>query len=91
MIEKNPAKSGYLVGDALTTVDLSLFHVIDGLRYAFPRATSDFDRRFPNIMALHGTVGGRPNITAYLASERRLAFNESDVFRHYPELDRDPA
>ena len=29
----------------------------------------------------------RPGIKAYLASPRRIAFNESGIFRHYPELD----
>lgn len=91
VIGKNPAKSGFAVGKGLTTVDLSLFHVVEGLRYAFPRATSDFKKRFPKVMALHETVGARPNISAYLASDRRLDFNESDIFRHYPELDQDPA
>lgn len=91
VIARNPAESGFAVGNGLTTVDLSLFHVVDGLRYAFPRATSDFDRRFPKVMTLHGTVASRPNIATYLASDRRMNFNESDVFRHYPELDQDPA
>lgn len=91
VIGSNSAGSGFLVGDSLTTVDLSLFHVVDGLRYAFPRATSKFEQNYPNVMALHETVGSRPNIAAYLASDRRLDFNESDVFRHYPELDQDPA
>jgi glutathione S-transferase len=29
----------------------------------------------------------RPRITAYLASDRRIPFNESGIFRHYRELD----
>ncbi len=91
VIGNNPAKSGLVAGDHLTTVDLSLFHVVDGLRYAFPRATADLEKRFPKVMALHEKVASRPNIAAYLASDRRLNFNESDVFRHYPELDQDPA
>lgn len=91
VISLNAAGNGFNVGDGLTTVDLSLFHVVDGLRYAFPRATSNFGKRYPRVMALHEKVGTRPNIAAYLASERRLDFNESDVFRHYPELDQDPA
>jgi glutathione S-transferase len=32
-------------------------------------------------------VAARPRIVAYLRSRRRLAFNEHDLFRHYPELD----
>lgn len=91
VIVKNPTENGFVVGDSLTTIDLSLFHVVDGLRYAFPRATSDLDKRYPKVMALHKKVGARPNIATYLASDRRLDFNESDVFRHYSELDQDPA
>ncbi|MGE7367496.1 glutathione S-transferase [Neorhizobium sp. NPDC001467] len=91
VLAKNPSSGGFIVGSHLTTVDLSLFHVLDGLRYAFPRATSNFEKRYPGLMALHKSVGVRPNIAAYLTSERRLDFNESDVFRHYPELDQDPA
>lgn len=91
VIVGNPSRSGYLVGDGLTSVDLSLFHVVNGLRYAFPNATADFDDRYPKIMALRKEIGSRPNIAAYLVSSRRLDFNEADVFRHYPELDQDPA
>jgi glutathione S-transferase len=32
-------------------------------------------------------VAARPRIAAYLASERRIAFNQWGIFRHYPELD----
>lgn len=91
IIEHNPDRSGFLVGTTLATVDLSLFHIVQGLRYAFPRATSDLEERFPKVWALHDTVLARPNIAAYLQSGRRMDFNESDIFRHYPELDQDPA
>jgi glutathione S-transferase len=30
----------------------------------------------------------RPRIARYVASGRRLPFNNEDLFRHYPELDR---
>ena len=64
---------GFMLGRALSYVDLSIFQVIAGLRYAFP-----------NAMA---RVAARPNIAAYLASERRIPFNQHGIFRHYPELD----
>ena len=32
-------------------------------------------------------VAERPNVAAYLASERRIAFNEHGIFRHYAELE----
>ncbi len=84
----NPAKSGYAVGADLTYVDLSLFQVIEGLTYAFPRAMADFAKTYPTLAALRDRVAQRPNIARYLASERRIPFNESGIFRHYPELDR---
>jgi glutathione S-transferase len=83
-------KSGgrYLLGRGLTYADLSLFQVADGLRYAFPRAMRRLERKVPCVMALHDRVADRPRIAAYLASSRRIAFNRSGIFRHYPELDR---
>jgi len=68
-------------------VDLSLFQMMSGLDYAFPRAMRRLDRRMPLLRDLHKRVAERPNIAAYLASERRLAFNEQGIFRHYAELD----
>jgi glutathione S-transferase len=71
----------------VTYVDLSLFQMMEGLRYAFPKAMKRLERKYPLLVALHDRVRNRPNIAAYLASERRLAFNPSGIFRHYPELD----
>jgi glutathione S-transferase len=78
----------YLNGRALTYADLSLFQVVDGLRYAFPRAMRRLEKKVPRVVALHGRVGKRSRIAAYLACARRIAFNPSGIFRHYPELDR---
>jgi glutathione S-transferase len=88
--ERVLAKSGghYLLGRALTYADLSLFQVADGLRYAFPKAMRRLERKVPRVTALHDRIGARPRLAAYLASERRIAFNQSGIFRHYPELDR---
>jgi len=91
IIEVNPAKSGHAVGNALSYVDLSLFQLAEGLAYAFPRAMGNFDKNFPHVAKIRDMVRARPNIDAYLTSKRRLAFNESGIFRHYPELDQDPA
>jgi glutathione S-transferase len=84
----NPHGSAHSVGDTLSYVDLSLFQLFAGLRYAFPRATAAFGTEYPALAALHDAVAKRPNIALYLKSKRRLAFNESGIFRHYPELDR---
>ncbi|HWG29519.1 MAG TPA: glutathione S-transferase [Steroidobacteraceae bacterium] len=83
----NPRGARFLVGGRLTYVDLSLFQVLSGLRYAFPRATAKAERRHRRVTALHARVAERPHIAAYLASSRRVAFNEDGIFRHYPELD----
>jgi glutathione S-transferase len=88
VLRQNPAGDRHMVGAALTYVDLSMFQLIEGLHYAFPRATQRFGEHYPRLAALHDAVAGRPNIAAYLASPRRLAYNESGIFRHYPELDK---
>jgi glutathione S-transferase len=83
----NPDGGGYAVGARLSCVDLSLFQVIEGLHYAFPRALQPFRTKYPSLAALREAIAERPNIARYLASERRIPFNESGVFRRYPELD----
>jgi glutathione S-transferase len=90
IIEANPRGSGYAFSDSLSYVDLSLFQLAEGLAYAFPRAMGGFDSKYPQVAKLRDTVREQPNISAYLASKRRLAFNESGIFRHYPELDQEP-
>lgn len=66
-------------------VDLSLFQVMAGLEYAFPKAMAK--QKVPLLRDLAKRVADRPNIAAYLASERRIPFNTNGIFRHYPELD----
>jgi glutathione S-transferase len=82
-----PEPRNYLLGDKLTYADLSLFQVVEGLRYAFPKALTRIDAAYPLLSALRDRVARRPRIAAYLASERRLPFSEEGIFRHYPELD----
>jgi len=89
VLTRNPGGEGRIVGAETSYVDLSLFQVVEGLRYAFPRAMADFGARYPALTAVHGAVRIRANIAAYLASERRIPFNESGIFRHYPELDQE--
>lgn len=82
------ASSGaYITGRQATYVDLSLFQIVEGLRYAFPKRMAEFERRIPKLVALHDRIAERPNIAAYLASDRRIPFNEDGIFRHYKELD----
>ncbi len=77
----------YLTGRRVTYADLSLFQIVEGLRYAFPKRMKAFERRIPGLVDLHDRVAIRPNIKAYLASDRRIAFNEDGIFRRYKELD----
>ena len=78
---------GWITGRRLTYVDLSLFQIVDGLRYAFPKRMKGFERKTPGLVELRDRVAARPNIKAYLASDRRIAFNEEGIFRCYRELD----
>jgi glutathione S-transferase len=77
----------YVTGRRLTYVDLSLFQIVEGLRYAFPKRMKAFERDIPNLVDLHDRVAARPNIKAYLSSPRRIAFNEDGIFRRYKALD----
>jgi glutathione S-transferase len=77
----------YLVGRRLTYVDLSLFQIVEGLRYAFPRRMGRFEKKIPGIVALHDRVAKRPRIRAYLASKRRIAFSQWGIYRYFKELD----
>ena len=75
------------VGAELTYADLSLFQVIAGLNYAFPRLMRERRPKYPELYRLHDAIAATPRIAAYLASKRRLPFNEEGIFRHYDELD----
>ena len=77
----------YLTGRRITYVDLSMFQVVEGLRYAFPKRMKAFEPEIPGLVELRDRVAARPNIKAYLSSDRRIAFNEDGIFRHYKELD----
>jgi glutathione S-transferase len=82
-------KSGgpHLLGRRLSYVDLSLFQIVEGLRYAFPRRMKRLERRLPRVIALHDRVAARPRIAAYLASRRRIAFSQWGIYRYFKELD----
>lgn len=80
-------RGDWLVGGACSYVDLTAFQVVEGLAYAFPKAFAAASTAAPRLLALRDRVAARPEVAAYLASARRLAFNEDGVFRRYPELD----
>lgn len=77
----------WILSAQMTYVDLSMFQVIAGLRHAFPNALDRLSHEVPKLMALAERVSEQDRVGAYLASERRIAFNQNGIFRHYPELD----
>jgi glutathione S-transferase len=87
VLVRNPAGPRHLVGGRLSYVDLSLFQLVQGLRYAFPLAAARALQTTPQVVALHDRVAAQPRVAAYLGSKRRIAFNEQGIFRRYPELD----
>jgi glutathione S-transferase len=87
VIERNPDSDKWMAGSRLTYADLSMAQVLAGLRYAFPAAGRKALRACPRLCALHDDVFNRPRIKRYVASGRRLAFNNDGIFRRYPELD----
>lgn len=87
VLKSNPGGDRFAIGKSPTTVDLSLFQVIAGLNYAFPRTMARAASDYPRLIALHRRVTERPRIAAYLASPRRIPFNDKGIFRHYAELD----
>jgi glutathione S-transferase len=87
VLAKNARGGRYLVGAKLTYADLSMYQIIAGLSYAFPRAMAKAARTYRRLYALHARVQERPRIAAYLASPRRIPFNQEGIFRRYVELD----
>ena len=87
VLERNPRGDGHLVGGRLSYADLSLFQLVEGLLYAFPKASRRALNHAPRVMDLHDGVAKHRRVAAYLASERRIPFNEDGIFRRYPELD----
>ena len=87
VLERNPAGDKHLVGRSLSYADLSMFQLMAGLRYAFPKGMRRWEKKTPRLVALHDRIAARARIAAYLTSARRIPFNEHGLFRHYPELD----
>jgi len=77
----------YMAGNTLSYADLSMFQLIAGLRFAFPKTMKKQEPDYPALVDLHDRVAARPNIAAYLVSKRRILFNQYGIFRYYPELD----
>lgn len=87
VLARNPKGDKHLVGARLSYADLSLFQLVEGLLYAFPKATRRAMKKTPGVMVLRDRVAQHRRVAAYLRSTRRIPFNEDGIFRHYPELD----
>jgi glutathione S-transferase len=87
--ERIIGKSGgpFVLGRRRSYVDLSLFEIIEGLRYAFPKRMKRFEKKVPQLIALHDRVVKRPRVAAYLASKRRIPFSQWGIYRYFKELD----
>jgi len=89
ILKRNPKSVVFILGKKVSYVDLSLFQMIEGLRYAFPRTMAELEPQCPRLIELHDRVPARPRLAAYLSSPRRLPFNQQGIFRRYPELEED--
>lgn len=87
VLAANPAGDAWLVGASVSYADLSLFQILEGLDFTFPKATGAVLAGLPRVRAVRQAVAERPRLKAYLASERRVAFNETGIFRRYPDQD----
>ena len=89
ILKRNSKGGDFIFGKKIAYVDLSLFQMIEGLRYAFPKTMARLEPQHPRLVTLHDRVLARPRIAAYLSSSRRLPFNQQGIFRHYPELEEE--
>ncbi|KAL1639271.1 hypothetical protein SLS58_008113 [Diplodia intermedia] len=79
----------YLVGDKLTHADTTVWQVIDGLLFAFPKELEARKEEFPLIFGkFYPGIKEEKGLKEYLASDRRLKYSQG-LYRHYPELDRE--
>jgi len=80
-------KGGHMLGRSLSYVAFTMFQLLEGLRFSFPRTMRRVAASYPELVALHDRIATRPKIAAYLKSPRRIPFNDRGIFRHYPELE----
>lgn len=80
-------EQAWCVGESPTYVDLALAHVLEGLDYAFPRTMAIALEAGHPLRSWPERVRALPALRDYMASDRRLGWTTSGIFRHYPELD----
>jgi len=88
ILQRNSKGNEFLLGRQFSYIDLSLFQMIEGLRYAFPKAMKKLEKKYRRALALRDRVAARPRIARYLDSPRRIPFNQEGIFRCYPELEK---
>ncbi|KAI1482703.1 glutathione S-transferase protein-like protein [Daldinia eschscholtzii] len=78
----------WLLGNTFTYADLVLFQCLDGVQFAFPKAMNQAKEsgKYNKVFELWENVKARPNIAAYLASDRRQKYDWG-IYRYYPEND----
>src|ERR1043165_9066109 len=76
ILQRNPKGSEFLLGRQFSYVDLSLFQMIEGLRNAFPRTMKKLEKKYRRTVAFRDRVAARAGVARYLASPRRLPFNQ---------------
>jgi len=84
-----PSGNGkYLVGDRLTYADTTVWQLLDGCFFAFPKEMAARTKEYPDLLVtFYENIKTEHGVKEYLRSERRLKYSMG-VFRHYPELDR---
>ncbi len=87
VLADNRVNNAYLLRDETSHPDLAVFQILEGLDYAFPILMGQLRPSYPLLAGLRHRISVRPRIAAYLASSRRAPFNNSGIFRCYPELD----
>lgn len=78
----------FLVGSKLSYADTTLWQVVNGLKFAFPKELEARETEFPTLFGtFYPSVQEHGGLKDYLASDRRQPYSQG-IFRHYPELDR---
>ncbi|KAK3723430.1 hypothetical protein LTR37_001682 [Vermiconidia calcicola] len=86
--ERGGVEGKYMVGKQLTYADTTIWQVLDGCMFAFPKEMEARKEEFPDLLqGFYESVKSEKGLKEYLASDRRLEYSMG-IFRQYPELDR---
>lgn len=78
----------HLVGSKLTYADTTLWQLLDGLKFAFPKEMEARRKDYPLLFeGFYPGLKSQEWLKKYLASDKRQPYSMG-VFRYYPELDR---